>query len=293
MVCVICNHNGWLAWYLVLLSLSINMVLVLPVGLVSSITGQFLHNAPVYYVGVIVSQALSLGHESKQTYTYIVVGYILFVQTLALVQDMKLGHYLKMAPRSLFTAQCLAGFVCSTFSIGIQYMNFNNYGLNNEYDSSFSIFDYTLIGGSAFNDEDGFFYGSNTANRGLLWAFLVGAILPIPGWLLSRWWLSSWLKYLHWPLILVTVSWMPALLSAGALFTWLLIGLVVYFTIGKRSWSQRHIYLSSGALDLGLNLALIIINTAFINQDRNFPSWRGTDTNNGWDICEQALITQT
>ncbi|UJR09077.1 hypothetical protein I4U23_013324 [Adineta vaga] len=289
-ICVICNHNGWLAWYLVLLTLVINMCLVLPVGLVSSITGQFLQNAPVYYLNVIVTQGLSLGNESKPTYTFIVVGYMLFVQSLALIQDMKLGHYMKIGPRPMFAAQCLAGVICSIFSIGIQYMNFNKHGINNEFDSSFSIFDYTLLGGSAFNDKEGFFYGDNTANRGLLWAFLVGALLPIPGWFLSRLPRFSWLKHLHWPLILISFSWMPALLSAGALFTWLLIGLGVYFTIGKFSWSQRHIYLTSGALDLALNLILIIVNTAFINPERKFPSWRGTVTNNGWDSCKQALI---
>ncbi|CAF0909388.1 unnamed protein product [Adineta ricciae] len=289
-VCIICNHNGWLPWYLVLLSLVINASLVLPVGLVSSITGQFLHNAPVYYLNVIISQGLSLGNESKQTYTFIVVGYILFVQTLALIQDMKLGHYMKIGPRYMFAAQCLAGFVCAIFSIGIQYMNFNNYGLNNQYDSSFSIFDYTLLGGSAFNDVDGFFAGANTTNRVLLWAFLVGALLPIPGWALSRWTRFTWLKHLHWPLILVSFSWMPALLTAGALFTWLLIGLGVYFTIGKYTWSQRHIYLTSGALDLGLNLTLICVNIAFTNFNRTFPSWRGTAVNNGWDTCKQALV---
>ncbi|CAF1172317.1 unnamed protein product [Adineta steineri] len=293
MVCVICNQNGWLPWYLVLLTLFINMMLVLPVGLVSSITGQFLHNAPVYYLGVMVSQGLNLGNESAKTYSFIVVGYILFIQSLALIQDMKLGHYLKIGPRYMLFAQALAGFVCSTFSVGMQYMNFNKYGINNDYDSSFSIFDYTLLGGSAFSDINGFFGGANRANRALLWAFLVGALLPIPGWLLSGWPRFTWLKHLHWPLILISFSWMPALLSAGALFTWLLVGLVVYFTIGKRSWSQRHIYLASGALDLGLNLALIFINTIFLNQDNNFPDWRGTSTNKGWDTCKQALLAQS
>jgi OPT family oligopeptide transporter len=292
-ICVVCDHSGWLKWYLVILSLFINAVLVLPFGLVSSITGQFLQNAPVYYLGVIISQGLSLGKESKQSYTFISVGYLLFVQTLALVQDMKLGHYLKIGHRPLFAAQCLAGFVCASLSIGIQYMYFNVYGLNNEFDSSFSIFDDTLIGGSVYTDNGGFFSDANAANRDLLWAFLVGAILPIPGWFLSRRTRFKWLRHLHWPLILVTISWMPALLSAGALFTWLLIGFTVYFTVGKYSWTRRHIYLTSGALDLGLNLTLIIVNTAFMNRERLFPAWKGTDNNNGWDSCRLALAAES
>ncbi|CAF3492678.1 unnamed protein product [Rotaria sp. Silwood2] len=97
------------------------MLLVLPFGLVASITGQLLQNAPVYYLGVIISQGLSLDKESKQGYTFLTVGYVVFVQTLALVQDIKLGHYLKIGHRPLFVAQCLAGFICCSISVGIQY----------------------------------------------------------------------------------------------------------------------------------------------------------------------------
>jgi len=46
-ICIVCSIAGWLKWYLVLLSILINVLLVLPFGLVSSITGQFLQNAPV------------------------------------------------------------------------------------------------------------------------------------------------------------------------------------------------------------------------------------------------------
>lgn len=289
-ICIICNNAGWLKSYLVILSLLINTLLLLPFGLVSSITGQFFQNAPVYYLSVIITQALSLGKESKQTYTFLTIGYTVFVQTLALVQDMKLGHYLKIAPRSMFGAQCLASFMCSAFSITIQYVYFQKYTLNNMFDSSFSIFDYTLLGVSLSTDTNGFFSASNTANRNLLWSFLMGALLPIPGWLLSRWERFRYLKHLHWPLIFVSLSWMPALLSAGTLFTWLLVSFTIYFVVGKYNWTKRYIYLASGALDLGLNLTQIMIHTIFINQDRRFLAWSGTKDNNGWDSRKLALI---
>lgn len=158
------------------------------------------------------------------------------------------------------------------------------------FDSSFSIFDYTLLGVSLSTDTNGFFSASNTANRNLLWSFLMGALLPIPGWLLSRWERFRYLKHLHWPLIFVSLSWMPALLSAGTLFTWLLVGFTIYFVVGKYNWTKRYIYLASGALDLGLNLTQIMINTIFINQDRRFLAWSGTKDNNGWDSRKLALI---
>ncbi|UJR18574.1 hypothetical protein I4U23_005481 [Adineta vaga] len=283
--CVTCDHAGWLNWYWVLLSIFIGAVFVLPFGLVSSITGQLLHNLSVYYICILTIQSLPFGTSARKIYTFIALSYVVFVQTLALVQDMKLAHYLKIGPRPLFAAQCLGGFVCSTFSIGIRYM----YVQKGKVGTNWSLFNNTQLGWNLLNDYVGFFSGKNSANQGLLWAFVAGAILPIPGWYLSRWPKLSWMKNLHWPLILITIGWMPAIVSAGALFTWLAIAFAVYFTYGKYTWSQRHIYLTSGALDLGVNLALIIINIGLNNQKTGFPHWWGNSADGTVDSCAKAL----
>ena len=285
--CVTCDHAGWLDWYYVLLALFIGALFTLPFGLVSSITGQLLHNLSVYYLCLLIGQSLSLQTSAKKIYTFIALGYIVFVQTLVLVQDMKFAHYLKIGPRPLFAGQCLAGLICSTFSIGIRYMYLaKGYMANN-----WSIFNNTKIGWTLLNDYSGFFSGTNIANRDLLWAFLVGAFLPIPGWILSRFPRFRWLKKLHWPLILVTISWMPSIVPAGAMFTWLFIGLTVYFSFGKYSWRQRHVYLVSAGLDLGLNITLIIVSTALVNRNIAFPQWWGNRNSSLTDSCQRAVQT--
>ncbi|CAF2915455.1 unnamed protein product [Rotaria sp. Silwood2] len=285
--CVTCDHAGWLKWYYVLLSLFIGALFTLPFGLVSSITGQLLHNLSVYYLCLLIGQSLSLQTSAKEIYTFIALGYIVFVQTLVLIQDMKLAHYIKIGPRSLFAAQCLAGFVCSTFSIGIRYMYINK-GYQT---SNWSIFNNTKLGWTLLNDYNGFFNGTNLSNRDLLWAFLVGAFIPIPGWILSRFQRFHWLNKLHWPLIFVTIGWMPSIVPAGALFTWLLIGLIVYFSFGKYSWRQRHVYLVSAGLDLGLNITIIIVSTALVNKSVLFPQWWGNQNTTVYDSCQRAVQT--
>jgi len=285
MACVVCDHAGWLNWYWVLFSLFIGAMFVLPFGYVSSITGQLLHNLSVYYICILVVQGLPLDSSARKTYTFIALSYVLFVQTLALVQDMKLGHYLKIGPRPLFGAQCLASLECCTFSIGVRYMYIKKGAIG----TSWSLFNNTKLGWNLLNDYVGFFYGKNSVNRYLLWAFVVGAALPIPGWLLSRYPRFRSLRNLHWPLILVTIGWMPAIVSAGALFTWLYIGLIVYFTFGKFSFRQRHIYLTSGALDLGVNLTLIITNLALYNGKTYFTSWWGNRGISQLDTCALAV----
>ncbi|CAF2781958.1 unnamed protein product [Rotaria sp. Silwood2] len=285
--CVTCDHAGWLNWYYVLLSLSIGTIFVLPFGLVSSITGQLLHNLSVYYLCLLIGQLLSLQTSARNMFTFIALSYVVFVQTLALLQDMKLAHYIKISSRSLFLAQCLAGLVCSTFSIGIRSM----YRKKSYVTDYLSIFNNTKLGWTLLHDYNEFFNGINLANRDFLWAFLVGAFIPIPGWILSRFKRFHWLHKLHWPLIFVTIGWMPTIVPAGALFTWLFIGLSVYFAFGKYSWRQRHVYLVSAGLDLGLNITLMIVGTALKNKNVFFPQWWGNRNTTKYDSCLRAVQT--
>jgi hypothetical protein len=201
---------------------------------------------------------------------------------------MKFAHYIKIGPRPLFAAQCLAGLVCSTFSIGIRYY----YNQKQGNTSNWSIFNNTKFGRTLLNDYVPFFNGTNINNRDLLWAFLVGAFLPIPSWILSHFPRFSWLRKVHWPLIFVTLGWMPSIVPAGALFTWLSIGFFVYFAFGQFHWRQRHVYLLSAALDLGLNITLILITIIFYNNQISFPSWWGNPANATSDSCRKAVLIE-
>ncbi|CAF3702453.1 unnamed protein product [Rotaria sordida] len=283
--CVTCDRAGWLNWYYVLLASFIGALCTLPFGLVASITGQLLHSLPVYYLCVLIGVALSLQKSAKNIHTFITLGYVIFVQTLVLIQDMKLAHYIKIGPRPLFFAQCLSSLICSTFSIGTHYLYLQKGYLT----KSSSIFNNTKLGWTLINSYDKFFNGPNLPNRDLLWAFLVGAYIPIPGWILSRFKRFSWLKKLHWPLIFLTISWMPSIVSPGTLFTWLVIGLIVHFMFGKYRWRQRYVYLISAGLDFGLNLTLIIVHTALQNKNQFFPQWWGNRNTTIYDSCVKAI----
>ncbi|CAF4207838.1 unnamed protein product [Rotaria sordida] len=61
----------------------------LPFRLVSSITGQLLYNLSVYYLCLLIEQSLSVQISAKQIDTFVGLDYIIFVQRLVLIQDMK------------------------------------------------------------------------------------------------------------------------------------------------------------------------------------------------------------
>ena len=53
-------------------------------------------------------------------------GYITVSQALAFARDFKLGHYMKIPPRSMFAAQVIATAVSGTAQLGVQLWMFEN-----------------------------------------------------------------------------------------------------------------------------------------------------------------------
>lgn len=264
-------------WYNVLFVLSITMIFVLPFGKVSSITGQLIQNQGVYHLIVLIASSLWAG-DQPQMMSFLNTGYTTYCQTLYLVSNLKLGHYMKISPRIQFWVQILACFVCSAFSAGIQYYFFSvkrYYEQGNALRFN-SLIDLTNVGSVIANNTN-FFDSSTPENRHLLWSLLVGALLPIPFWFASRWYYKCHL--VHIPLMLATISWMP-LVDTGGMLTWILIGLVFTTLFRKTCW-KRHLYLTSAAFDAGMYLSLAIIGGPLVYYNVKFPNWWGLGGSTG------------
>jgi OPT family oligopeptide transporter len=53
-------------------------------------------------------------------------GYITMAQALSFTADFKLGHYMKIAPRAMFSSQVIATIVAGTVQLGVQAWMFSN-----------------------------------------------------------------------------------------------------------------------------------------------------------------------
>ncbi len=119
-ILVVAQVSQMLPWYNVLFAFLIAIVFVLPFGMVASITGQIVQNQGVYFLGAVIAGALWASDQSKML-TFLTISYTMYCQTIQLVSDMKLAHYMKLPPRSLFLVQASTCLICSSFSISIQY----------------------------------------------------------------------------------------------------------------------------------------------------------------------------
>ncbi len=287
-IIVVGEVSSIIPWYKTLFSLIVPIVLVLPFAMVASITGQSIQNPSVYYLLAIISNSLWLNNKSTML-AFVTIGYSTYCQTLQLVTNMKLGHYMKIAPRTLFLVHVVACLVIPSLSDGMQFYFFKQGGsiTNKTIPIAVGSFESTNVG-EANNNQTKFFGSTNWKNRNLLWSLLIGAILPIPFWLASHQW--KWCRLVHIPLMLTFISWMP-IVSAGALFNWLLIGFFTTFFFNKLYW-KRHVYLTSSALNAGFFLCWLIIYGPLAQYGINFPSWWGFGGLNK-DGCPLTLLNTT
>ncbi|CAF1256598.1 unnamed protein product, partial [Didymodactylos carnosus] len=267
------QFSSLMPWYDVLLAILVAFLFVLPFGILTSITGQIIQNQSVAIICMTIGSALLKRNSSLQTFK--AFSYTTFCQTLYFVSNMKLGHYMKIKPRVMFFTQTATCLLCSIISYCTQYFIVHNIKgvCNGTYtgwscQNSLSIFDNSPLANNGL-----YFKGMNY--NIFLWSFLIGAILPLPFWLL-RWKFpnSRWLKYVHIPLMLTLTSWMPNV-STSTFISWLTVGLLCNWLVGKLWW-RRYVYLFSAAMDAGSNICLILIGAILTSQNVTFPEWWGT-----------------
>jgi OPT family oligopeptide transporter len=183
------------------------------------------------------------------------------IQTLNEAQsftaDLKLGHYIKVPPRSTFLAQLVATMLAAFVQVGVKQWLFAHVpnicnddapgGLicphNRVFFTSSAVFG--LIGPSRQ-------FGPRALYHPEVFALIIGAVLPIPFWYWQRRRPGSVLRYLNIPVLLNGVMWLPP--ASGANYSaWFVVGFVFQYLVRKRNfaWWSKFNYVTSAALDSG------------------------------------------
>ncbi|EEB91046.1 hypothetical protein MPER_10666, partial [Moniliophthora perniciosa FA553] len=164
-------------------------------------------------------------------------GYITMAQALQFTSDFKLGHYMKVPPRSMFWAQVVATMISATAQLGVQAWMFTN--IDGMCDSNQKDGEYTCVIGPALQFWKGQTYYP------LVYFFLIGAITPVITWFLTKKWPNSFWKYVN----LINPSRNGnQLCSLG-------------YWIRRRyfAWWTKYNYVLSASLDAGAAIGIIVI----------------------------------
>ncbi|KAF9987348.1 hypothetical protein BGZ75_000705 [Mortierella antarctica] len=289
---VTCVVWDYMPWWALLLSLAIAAFFVLPVGIVQAVTNQQpgLNIVTEYVIGYMLP-----GHAIANV-TFKTYGYIVNVQALNFVSDLKLGHYMKIPPQVMFMAQLVSSVISCVINLGTATWLINTrpgictpQGYPFTCRSTKTFYSASIIWGAigparVFGNKDGALYSS------VQWGFLVGALLPLIFWALSRKFPNvTWLKYVHWPVLLAATSNMPPALPymyTNGLF----LGFIFAFLLRRYryDWWSRYNYLTSAAFDTGVAVSALVIFFALQSSNIAFPNWWGNPEDENFDHCEQG-----
>ncbi|KAF7894265.1 hypothetical protein EAF00_007779 [Botryotinia globosa] len=287
-----------LPWYGLLLALGICTVLFIPIGIVMAITNQ---HSSIYLICQLVCGAVFPGRPVANM-VFVTYGYISSSQGIKFSSDLKLGHYMKIPPRILFSVQMAATIVSSMTQIGVLNWMFANVpgictpqAINGFVCPLARVhFNGSILWGVV---GPGQFFGPNATYRALVWCFPVGAIAPIILWLYCRNKKNSIVRKINLPVLFGSLSWIPP--ATGLNFSvWALVCYLFNYVIKRRhsAWWAKYTMTLSAALDSGLAFGLVVVFFGFIYPGwmDNFKWWGTEVYKNGcdWQACPYKTVPE-
>ncbi|KAG2073818.1 OPT oligopeptide transporter [Suillus decipiens] len=244
-----------------ILALLIAFFYIIPIGMIQAITNQ--------QVGLNVITELIVGYAIPGRPLAMMLfktwGYITMAQALQFAQDFKLGHYMKIPPRTMFFAQVSAAAIAGTVQLGVQAWMFTNIvDICSTTQRDGFVCPNTQVFGTAsiiwgvIGPQRQFSPGQMYS--GLLWFFLIGALCPFAAWLISLKWPNSIIRYINFPVIFTGTSYIPPATAVNYV-PWTIVGFIFQYVIRRRhfSWWTKYNYVLAAGLDSGLAVSIILI----------------------------------
>jgi OPT family small oligopeptide transporter len=271
-----------LPWHGLLLALAVCGVFFVPIGIVMAITNT---QSSLFLVCQLICGTIFPGRPVANM-VFVMYGYITSTQGLKFAADLKLGHYMKIPPRLLFTVQLVATVVGCLTQIGVLNWMFANIPriCTPEALNGFSCpiarvhFNGSILWGVVGPRR---FFGNGELYRPLIWAFLIGAIAPVAIWALWRWRgakRTSWLRSVSLPVLFGSLSWIPP--ATGLNFSaWAIVCYLFNWVVRERrqNWWGKYTMTLSAALDASVAFGLVIIFFGLV-----YPGWNWVEGFKWW-----------
>ncbi|OCH90572.1 oligopeptide transporter [Obba rivulosa] len=270
-------HTGIPVWCL-LLAVALPVLYILPSGYILAMTSQVVTlNLPAQIIPGMLLPGNAFANMVFKSYS---------IQTLSeaqsFIQDLKLGHYIKVPPRATFMVQLVSTLFVGFVQVGVKewmFANIKNICTAHQPDFLTCPHNQVLYTASAVWGLIGPTrqFGVGSIYHPQLYALIVGAVLPIPFWLYHRKHPSSWANLINTPILLNGVAYIPPAVGINY-SSWFLVGFIFQFIIRRKNfaWWSKFNYVTSAALDSGTSLSVLFIFFAL-----EFPR-KGTITVNWW-----------
>ncbi|CAM8901438.1 unnamed protein product [Rhodiola kirilowii] len=280
--CVFLNDEIQMPWWALIFACAMAFVFTLPISIITATTNQTpgLNIITEYVMGVIYP-GRPIANVCFKTY-----GYISMAQAVSFLNDFKLGHYMKIPPRSMFLVQFIGTMLAGTINLSVAWWLLTS--INNICQDDLLPADspWTCPGDRVFFDASVIWglvgpmriFGPTGNYTSMNWFFLGGALGPVIVWLLHRAFpKQAWIPLINLPVLLGATAMMPPA-TALNYNAWVIAGTIFNFFIFRyrKQWWQRYNYILSAALDAGVAFMAVVLYFSLGMQEISI-TWWGTD----------------
>lgn len=271
-----------LPWWGMLFAFGLAWVVTLPVGVIQATTNQ----QPGYDIIAQFMIGYVLPGKPIANLLFKIYGRISTIHALSFLSDLKLGHYMKIPPKCMYTAQLVGTVVAGIVNIAVAWWMIESIENICDVDALHPdspwtcpkyrvTFDASVIWGLIGPAR---LFGHHGMYRNLVWLFLIGALLPVPVWLFSKMFPEKkWIPLINIPVISFGFAGMPPATPTN-IASWLITGTIFNYFVFRyqKQWWQKYNYVLSAALDAGTAFMGVLLFFALQNENINLKWW-GTE----------------
>ncbi|KAG6329472.1 hypothetical protein ID866_9617 [Astraeus odoratus] len=225
---------------------------------------------------------------------FVLYSYNTMNQAQVLLRDLKIAQYTKLPPRIAFMAQVTG----TLFGAILNYAVMNSI-VDNQHDILLSVqgtnvwsgqqvqqYNSQAIAWGAFSHE---LFSIGSRYQWVLLAYLIGLFVPVPFWLVYRYWPKFRTDFIYTPIICGLIG----TLSAGINSPPTVFFIVGFFSQGwlrvrHPAWFQKYNYILAAALDGGTQVMVFILSFAVFGAagyTHLFHAWWGANQGGNYDHC--------
>ncbi|KAG1765012.1 OPT oligopeptide transporter protein-domain-containing protein [Suillus occidentalis] len=287
---VIYKTNSTLPWWGFIISLLLATISILFFGALAAITGlSFIIQPFVQMIGGY----LHTGKPVANMY-FVLYGYNTVSQAQLLLRDLKIAQYAKLPPRAAFTAQIIGTLLGAVLNFIMM-----NSIIDNQREILLSVQGTNIWSGQqpqqynsqaiAWGGLSHELFSAGQRYQWVPWAYLVGLFVPVPFWVVHKFWPRLRADYLYTPIIAYFIGWLCVGINSSIL-SYFAIAFLSQWWLRTRypSWFAKYNYIIGAALDGGTQVMVFILSFAVQGAGGTshlFPAWWGANQGGNYDHC--------
>ncbi|CAN6555335.1 unnamed protein product [Malus baccata var. baccata] len=270
-LCIVLNDEVQMPWCGLLFAGAMAFTFTLPISIITATTNQTpgLNIITEYVMGIILP-GRPIANVCFKTY-----GYTSMAQAVSFLNDFKLGHYMKIPPRSMFLVQFIGTILAGTVNLAVAHWLLNSIK-NMCVDDPHSDSPWTCPNDRVFYDASVIWglagpkhiFGSLGNYGAMNWFFLGGAVGPV---------IQHWIRLINLPVLLGATGLMPPA-TALNYNSWIIVGTIFNFLVlrYRKNWWQRYNYILSAAMDAGVAFMAVLLYLS-VGMENKSLTWWGTN----------------